>query len=90
MFCGRAEQWSGSADIVTLRAVEQFERVLPVAARLVRPEGWLCLLIGAGQLQRAQQIIGDAWRSFEAVAVPESSVRTVALAKRIASCDTSK
>ena len=26
-FCGRAEQWGKTADVITLRAVEQFERI---------------------------------------------------------------
>jgi 16S rRNA (guanine527-N7)-methyltransferase len=81
VFCGRAEQWNGSAHVLTLRAVEQFERVLPLAAGLVRHDGLLCLLIGE-QLRQAQQSIGDGWEWCEAVAVPESSSRIIALAKR--------
>ena len=49
VYHGRAEQWGKQADIVTLRAVERFERVLPVAGGLLAPEGRLCLLIGQGQ-----------------------------------------
>lgn len=36
VYNGRAETCELRADLVTIRAVEQFERVLPVAARLVR------------------------------------------------------
>src|SRR5271165_7617785 len=46
VFCGRAEQWGKTADLVTLRAVEQFKRALPIAADLVTPSGRLCLLVG--------------------------------------------
>lgn len=82
VFCGRAEEWNGTADIVTLRAVEQFARVLPVAARLVSGGGCLCLLIGETQLSQAQQLTPGAWTWAEPVAVPYSSSRIVALGKR--------
>ncbi len=38
------------ADVVTLRAVERFDTILPTAARLVAPGGRLALLIGASQV----------------------------------------
>jgi 16S rRNA (guanine527-N7)-methyltransferase len=37
-------------DVVTLRAVERFEEILPTAASLVAPNGRLALLISAHQL----------------------------------------
>jgi len=83
IFCGRAERWGGTADIVTLRAVEQFERVLPIAARLVAENGKLCLLIGSGQLDTARQIISEGWRWCCAPsAVPDSNARIVVVAQR--------
>lgn len=39
-----------AADVVTLRAVERFEAILPTAVSLVAPTGRLALLIGAAQL----------------------------------------
>ncbi|MBZ5689762.1 MAG: 16S rRNA (guanine(527)-N(7))-methyltransferase RsmG [Acidobacteriia bacterium] len=51
----RAESLSAASfDVVTLRAVERFESILPVAARLVVPGGRLALLIGQAQLEQAQ------------------------------------
>jgi 16S rRNA (guanine527-N7)-methyltransferase len=86
VFCGRAEQWEKTADLVTLRAVEQFERSLQVAAALVAPGGKLCLLIGAGQIPTAQQILGAGWRWEEPKLVPRSSGRVVLVANaRVAS-----
>jgi len=82
VFCGRAEQWGETADLVTLRAVEQFERSLPVAAALVAPGGKLCLLIGAGQIPRAQEILGAGWRWEEPKLVPHSSGRVVVVGTR--------
>jgi|SRR5579859_154740 len=61
VFNGRAEQWLQSsptrANLVTLRAVERFEQVLPVAARLIGPSGRLALLIGAGQAETARNLL---------------------------------
>ena len=46
----RAEVLEGSRfDLVTLRAVEHFDEILPTAAALVTPQGRLALLIGAAQ-----------------------------------------
>jgi 16S rRNA (guanine527-N7)-methyltransferase len=44
-------------DLVTLRAVERYAGVLPVAARLVSPSGRLALLIGASQLDQAHDTL---------------------------------
>src|ERR1700687_4767865 len=82
VFCGRAEHWAQTADLVTLRAVEQFERALPVAAKLVAENGRLGLLIGAGQVSTAQEVLGEQWRRWESTAVPVSQARVVLLAKR--------
>jgi 16S rRNA (guanine527-N7)-methyltransferase len=61
VFCGRAEQWGHTADVVTLRAVERFDQVLPVAAKLVVPGGRLVLLIGEGQQETARTLtVGHA------------------------------
>lgn len=49
VYFGRAERWGKTADIVTMRAVERFESVVPDAAKLVRPGGRLCLLVSASQ-----------------------------------------
>ncbi len=54
----RAESLPGASfDVVTLRAVERFESILPVAARLVAPGGRLALLIGQTQLPQAQSVL---------------------------------
>jgi 16S rRNA (guanine527-N7)-methyltransferase len=44
------------ADIVTLRAVEHFDSILPAAANLVAPGGLLALLVGESQLERARRL----------------------------------
>ena len=82
VFGGRAEHWAKTADLVTLRAVEQFERALPVAAKLVAEGGRLGLLIGAGQVLTAQEVLGKSWRWREPTAVPLSQARMVLGAER--------
>jgi 16S rRNA (guanine527-N7)-methyltransferase len=82
VFCGRAEQWTRTADLVALRAVEQFERTLPAAARLVTEDGRLGLLIGAGQVSMAREVLGRSWRWRAPTAVPLSEARVVLLAER--------
>ena len=83
VFCGRAEHWGKTADLVTLRAVEQFERVLPAAAELVTPAGKLCLLIGARQLTAARELLGADWSWRKPIAVPQSAERVVFVGSRV-------
>lgn len=66
---------------VTLRAVERFESILPVAARLVAPGGRLALLIGTSQLPQAQSALPSfAWQQPDSV--PNSQARILAIASR--------
>jgi len=55
VFCGRAEHWGDTAELVTLRAVERFGQVLAMSTRLLAPGGRLALLIGEDQLIRARE-----------------------------------
>src|SRR3954471_6153955 len=73
----RAELVSDTADLVTLRAVEKFESILPIAARLVAPSGRLALLVAFRQLEAAQRLVPGIWTS--SVPIPESVGRVVAV-----------
>ena len=56
----RAETLPPAAfDVVTLRAVERFDAALPIAARLLKPQGRLALLIGSAQVAEARSILPD-------------------------------
>jgi len=68
-------------DIVTLRAVERFDEILPVASGLVASPGCLGLLIGGMQVERAKSICRQfEWqRPFE---VPKSRSRVLLLGRR--------
>jgi 16S rRNA (guanine527-N7)-methyltransferase len=76
----RAESLPNSMfDVVTLRAVERFESVLPVAANLVAPHGKLVLLIGAAQQSIAQGLLPQlSWRTPNPI--PESQSRILLVA----------
>ena len=76
----RAESLPGSSfDVVTLRAVELFESILPVAARLVAPGGRLALLIGQTQLPQAQSVL-PALDWSDPIPVPKSQSRVLGIA----------
>lgn len=53
----RVENVRAEADLVSLRAVEQFESIVPVASRLLRENGKLALLIGEAQVEPAQNLL---------------------------------
>jgi 16S rRNA (guanine527-N7)-methyltransferase len=78
----RAEILLGNSyDVVTLRAVECFESILPVAAALVAPLGRLALLIGASQHNqgRASQP-GFTWS--KPIPIPHSRARVLLIGHR--------
>jgi 16S rRNA (guanine527-N7)-methyltransferase len=63
-------------DVVTLRAVERFDSILPVAATLVAPAGRLALLIGASKEDQARASLSDfAWS--ESFSLPGSRNRVL-------------
>ncbi|MBZ5597612.1 MAG: 16S rRNA (guanine(527)-N(7))-methyltransferase RsmG [Acidobacteriia bacterium] len=82
VFAGRAEDFPlASADVVTLRAVERFDAALRNASGLVRPAGCIALLVGEGQIARAEELTpGFAWK--EPIAVPQSLNRVLLVGKR--------
>jgi 16S rRNA (guanine527-N7)-methyltransferase len=77
----RAESVSLRADFVTLRAVERFERVLPVAFGLLKPRGRMALLIGEAQVDLAQSILPDVeWNN--SMPIPSSKNRRLLICER--------
>jgi 16S rRNA (guanine527-N7)-methyltransferase len=68
-----------SFDLVTLRAVERFEKILPVAAALLAPSGTLALLIGTNQRAEALATLSSlSWS--DPVSIPQSKSRILAIA----------
>jgi 16S rRNA (guanine527-N7)-methyltransferase len=80
VFNDRAEQYPGKTDLVTLRAVEQFDNVAPTAASLVRTGGRIALLIGDAQVARAHELLTTfQWEA--PVAIPQSTARVLLVGK---------
>ena len=76
----RADQIPGRYNLVTLRAVETFEAVLPVAGSLVRAKGRLALLIGETQVAHAKAtLLNLSWQ--EPIAIPLSRNRCLLVAQ---------
>jgi 16S rRNA (guanine527-N7)-methyltransferase len=75
----RAEDLEAEVDLVTLRAVERFEDILPVALSLARPGGRVALLIGEDQLETAASRLPSFARDTP-VRIPLSHNRVLAVA----------
>ncbi len=82
VFSGRAEDFQKSggnaADLVTLRAVEKFTAVLPAATAMLKekPAGRIALLIGARQVEGAENLL-PCLRWDVPAPVPHSAARVV-------------
>lgn len=63
-----------SFEVVTLRAVERFQAVLPAAAALVRPHGRIVLLIGTSQFDLVHSILAQ-YTFLPALPIPHSTSR---------------
>ncbi len=79
IFPGRAEDYPNPpANVVTVRAVERFDTILPIATRLVAPNGRLALLISEAQLTRTQDLtLGFNWSPPARVPLSSSRVLVV-------------
>ncbi len=72
----RAEEVSEKYEVVTLRAVERYTAILPVAAGLLEPTARLALLISRAQVDGAKDALpGLRWG--DPIAVPESESRVL-------------
>ena len=89
VFAGRNEDFGkagqgpakADADIVTLRAVEHFDSILPTAARLVAASGRLAVLIGEAQLERVRELVpGMHWN--EPAKLPNSESRVLIIGRK--------
>ena len=80
VFAGRAEDFPAQSDVVTLRAVERFDTILPTAARLTAPRGRLALLIGSSQIERASSLRGFSYST--PAQIPNSNARLLLIGTR--------
>jgi hypothetical protein len=63
-----------------MRAVERFDKSLPIAAKLVAKGGTLALLIGSAQVRHAHELLPSV-RWSDPLPVPLSENRIVLLGK---------
>lgn len=78
IFYGRGEDHQQRADLVTMRAVERFERALPVAVDLVEQKGRIALMIGAPQATVARNMAKEVEWGAQ-IAIPGSHSRILLL-----------
>ena len=64
-------------EVVTLRAVEHFEAILPEAVTLLAPRATLALLIGAAQLPRLTAATTMKWHL--PIPIPQSRTRVLSI-----------
>ena len=77
----RGENYSGTASLVTMRAVEKFEAAIPIVLTRVQPGGRLALMIGTKQVDAAMRLAARlSWS--EAVSIPFSHSRVLLVGTR--------
>lgn len=78
----RAEEFGDKAELVTMRAVEKFERALPIALGLIAAGGRIGLMIGSAQVQAVKNQ-GRNFSWTEPVAVPGGHSRVLLVGTRM-------
>jgi 16S rRNA (guanine527-N7)-methyltransferase len=68
---------SPRTEVVTLRAVEHFDEILPQAITLLAPRATLALLIGAAQLPRLTAATAMKWHP--PIPIPQSRTRVLSI-----------
>jgi 16S rRNA (guanine527-N7)-methyltransferase len=71
-----------TADVVTLRAIENFDRILPLAASFLGPGSRLALLLGSSQLQKLEALKAFRWST---ATIPHSRTRVLSIGERVLS-----
>ena len=76
----RADELKSRFDLVTLRAVERFESILPVAASLLDNHAILALLVGEAQVEVAHGLLPNlTWR--DPISIPGSRERVLLIGR---------
>ncbi len=78
----RAESLQCEFDCVTMRAVDKMETAVQSAARLVRPGGWLALMITRAQLDPMRAAAGAEFSWTDPAEIAGGRERLIALGKR--------
>jgi len=72
-----APRLASQADVVTLRAVERFQTILPQAAAFLSPHGTLALLITTEQLPKLAILTAMKWT--QPIPIPQSHTRVLSI-----------
>ena len=68
------------ADLVTLRAVEKSDQIIPVAASFLAPHGRLALLISSPQLEKLRSLPSMNAIKWMSIPIPQSHSRVLTIA----------
>jgi 16S rRNA (guanine527-N7)-methyltransferase len=79
---GRAEVLRNVFDCITMRAVEKMELAVQAAARLVRPGGWLALMITSKELDALKAAAGAEFAWMPLAHLPGGEDRLLAVGER--------
>jgi 16S rRNA (guanine527-N7)-methyltransferase len=79
---GRAEALRTEFDCVTMRAVDKMDAAVQKVGRLVRPGGWLALMITRAQLEPMKAAAGAEFCWANPVETADGGDRLIALGKR--------
>lgn len=82
IFSERAEHYAQSAELVTMRAVEKFDKALPLALRLAEPGGQIALMVGSSQIVVARELTPHVDWS-EPVVIPGGHSRVLLVGTKI-------
>jgi len=68
VYAGRGEDYPEQAELVTMRAVERFDKALPIALKLAAPGGRVGLMIGSAQIAQAKALAPEVdWQAPQPV-----------------------
>jgi 16S rRNA (guanine527-N7)-methyltransferase len=81
VYSGRAETIGSCFDCVTLRAVDRMPEAVAAASAMVVPGGWLALMTSGASLPAMQASVGTKFTWNDAVLLPGSDDRVLALAQ---------
>ena len=82
VFNQRGEKYPGSAELVTMRAVEKFDAALGLAARLVQPGGRLALMVSQNQVSKAKSSL-DRFIWADPIPIPGGHSRVLLAGTRM-------
>jgi 16S rRNA (guanine527-N7)-methyltransferase len=82
VYAGRAEGLAEMYGCVSLRAVDKMPRAVAAAAQLVAPGGWLALMTTGADVAGLKTAAGEKFSWSDAIRLPRSEDRILALGKR--------